>query len=647
MSMPRDTESRDLNATTSYLASGGVTVDESCRTIRFDETLVGVAPFGGIGDLERGSVRTSETLASWLTRQQGGLPWRQAVEVVTSVADQLATAHARGDCHGMICPEVIRLTAGGNLELNAWTLDARPAAGPSATQPPKFVGPCQAPEQLRLPQSIKPQSDVYALGVVLYWMLCNRYPFRAAKREDLQREILEDAPQPPRQMAHGVPLELERLCLRLLAKDPSERPANGERLANELRQVIIETESFGLAAELSASSKTVRKNVVVSPDVEQLLVLTWEASLMTSALQSGLRDAIERKQGTVLRQSQFMTIARLAPIDGSPAGLPTLLRHSLAFFAELKLAGSEVAFSVDTAESESLRHRATRLSGRVSARGLELTPRSLEVVRRWLPSHDFSLISSDIGDETYSLVGRASQLAILKARWEQAREGMGQIVLLIGDEGTGKTRLIQELHKSQLETSASVEWICWACRPGLEADRPHPAIEYFQDAGANSDLHLSELELAELTAVQNRDRWQRALVAWLKRIVAVRPVMFVVEDLQWADPATLAFLQTLMDLGLHDRVLTILTCRPEFETPWGSRAHQTQVALSRLTKRHATSLFSSITGVVEPSASVVEELIIASDGIPLFVEGFSRAWQKGASGHKNDSVDLKSQMTVI
>ena len=93
-------------------------------------------------------------------------------------------------------------------------------------------------------------------------------------------------------------------------------------------------------------------------------------------------------------------------------------------------------------------------------------------------------------------------------------------------------------------------------------------------------------------------------------------------------------------------MLTILTFRPEFETPWGSRAHQTQVALSRLTKRHAAAMFSAITGVTEPSASLVEQLIAATDGIPLFVEGFAHAWLRSESrpecvntGSREDDTD--------
>ena len=78
---------------------------------------------------------------------------------------------------------------------------------------------------------------------------------------------------------------------------------------------------------------------------------------------------------------------------------------------------------------------------------------------------------------------------------------------------------------------------------------------------------------------------------------------------------------------------SILTFRPEFETPWGSRAHQSQVALSRLTKRHATSLFSSITGVADPPPSLIEELLAVSEGIPLFVEEFARL-QRLFSGRK-------------
>jgi hypothetical protein len=601
--------------------------------------------------------------------RQKSLPWRQAAEIVATVGEILAADHARGESHGGLCLDVIVLTNGGQPMVSG-----RRTGGAShdAVSSSDCVGPCSAPEQVQAGEaSTGPRSDVYALGVILYRLLCARYPFRSADRNELVREIVEDAPQPPRQLAHGIPQQLEQLCLRLLAKGQFVRPAGGDELARELRRVLMETETSDGTADPTASPAVGRRSAAVIGN-EQLIVWTWDVSspshsqsgLVTQRLQTALRESLTRCEGTVVGHSETLTVLRFTLPDERGTDLPVLLDHALTFLSELTTEDATIGFAVETAErdpaqSVGVRHRALRLSGCLSASGLELTPPTMELLRRWMTCRPVA-VADNVWDVAIAsgrrlqvrvsreitaqqeftscspLVGRAAQLAMLKARWEQAREGMGQIVLLIGDEGVGKTRLVQELRCLVGDSAPPAHWLLWSCRPGLSGQGFHPAAEFFRDADSRTvaawpeDVRQHAGELARLTETPRRDQLQPALLEWLKRIAATAPVVFVVEDVQWVDPATLTFLHTLIDLGLHDRVLTILTFRPEFETPWGSRAHQTQVALNRLTKRHATSIFSAITGVTDPSAALVDQLLLATDGIPMFVEGFARAWKPGA-----------------
>ena len=371
--------------------------------------------------------------------------------------------------------------------------------------------------------------------------------------------------------------------------------------------------------------------------------------------------------------------------------LPICLEDSIAFANRPTHKGSGYSGSPATLGPpripfQGLKRVARRVQGCCSEAGVELSSPTIELLGRWLPcrptaaeSFEFTVCASQDSRQVVvrksagtgnvissPLVGRTSQLAILKARWEQACEGMGQIVLLIGDEGAGKSRLLHELNGVVAAAAEPSQWIRWFCQPGRSGQSLHPAADFFRSAcqfspesdsveqlsgylsqwnvatpemlsvfaallqlprTASADVERQRAEFEQLTATQRRDRWQQALLECLKSVAAVSPVVFVVEDLQWVDPATLTLLHTLVDQGLNERVLTILTFRPEFETPWGSRAHQTQVALSRLTKRHATSVFSSITGVTDPSPSLVEELMAVSEGIPLFVEEFARLYQ--------------------
>ena len=112
------------------------------------------------------------------------------------VAEILATLHRSGGCHGAVSPDVILLKDDGSPSL----IESDQPFGKQDFA--DEIGPCSAPERAQSwKRPVDPRCDVYALGVVLYRLLCSRYPFRSTDREELRREIAEDAPQPPRYLA--------------------------------------------------------------------------------------------------------------------------------------------------------------------------------------------------------------------------------------------------------------------------------------------------------------------------------------------------------------------------------------------------------------------------------------------------------------
>jgi predicted ATPase len=126
-------------------------------------------------------------------------------------------------------------------------------------------------------------------------------------------------------------------------------------------------------------------------------------------------------------------------------------------------------------------------------------------------------------------------------------------------------------------------------------------------------------QASDLTPMQQREQTQLVVLQCLRQYATRQPVLFIVEDLQWADPATLHLLSCFVEEGLHDRILTVLTFRPEFETPWRSRAHQTQVAVNRLTRRQVAAIIEQRTGRSE-SAESVARVIDRTRGVPIFVD---------------------------
>ena len=270
------------------------------------------------------------------------------------------------------------------------------------------------------------------------------------------------------------------------------------------------------------------------------------------------------------------------------------------------------------------------------------------------------------------LVGRDTELAVLRERWDYVAQGQGQVILLIGEAGLGKSRLVHELkrHIAGQDEGQVLEWNCSPYRvnsslhPAIEclsrllefaSDTPAPERltrlkEHLQPLGIGNDeqvsLFASLLSIpAEgryaplgLSPQRTKERTQELLLDWLRELSLVEPMLFIVEDLHWVDASTIAFLEAIVDAGVGERILTLLTFRPEFELLWSSRAHQTQVALNRLTQRQVCEMITARSCGADPSAGLVERIAQRTDGVPLFVEEFAKI--------ANDSVGNPDEIPV-
>jgi len=251
------------------------------------------------------------------------------------------------------------------------------------------------------------------------------------------------------------------------------------------------------------------------------------------------------------------------------------------------------------------------------------------------------------------LVGRDAEMTLLLERWAQSRDGMGQVVLLSGEAGIGKSRLVEGLRERAYSEGATR--IVFRCSPYHQNSALYPVIDHLQrflhwhrdDAPeARLDkleqaLQTSRLPLADvvplfaallsvllsehypplnLTPQLQRQKTQEALVAWLLEETERQPVLAVWEDLHWADPSTLDVLSLVLEQVPTARMLTLLTYRPEFRPPWSTRSHQMQVTLGRLGRPQAEAMLASLTGGKSLPADVVEQVLAKTDGVPLFVE---------------------------
>ena len=244
-------------------------------------------------------------------------------------------------------------------------------------------------------------------------------------------------------------------------------------------------------------------------------------------------------------------------------------------------------------------------------------------------------------------------MGLLRERWAQSRDGLGQVVLLSGEAGIGKSRLVRVLTERVADEGAP--WLTLRCSPYHTNSAFYPVIEHLQrllqwhrhetpaarldtleQALRTTGLPLEDIVplLAALLSLpvpeqypplalspqRQKQKTQEALVAWLLAETVRQPVLAVWEDLHWADPSTLELLDLMLDHVPTARLLLVLTARPEFRPPWAPRSYVTQLTLTRLPRHQSEEMVLRVTGGKPVPAEVLAQIVAKTDGIPLFVE---------------------------
>jgi class 3 adenylate cyclase/predicted ATPase len=256
-----------------------------------------------------------------------------------------------------------------------------------------------------------------------------------------------------------------------------------------------------------------------------------------------------------------------------------------------------------------------------------------------------------------ALVGREEELELLLRRWAKAKIGEGQVVLLSGEAGIGKSRLSAALMEALTEEPHTR--LRYFCSPQHTDSAFYPLIGQFERAAgfAHGDTLQTKLDkldallartstprqdaavLAEmlslpndgrypaldLTPEQRRQKTLQALGAQLETLARASPVLMILEDAHWGDPTSLEAFGRTVDQLASLRVLLIVTFRPEFEAPWVGQPHVAALALNRLGSREVGTLIDRVVGNKPLPADIRKEIIERTDGIPLFVEEMTKA----------------------
>ena len=255
-------------------------------------------------------------------------------------------------------------------------------------------------------------------------------------------------------------------------------------------------------------------------------------------------------------------------------------------------------------------------------------------------------------------VGRTQEMGLLIDRWRLAQHGEGQVILLTAESGMGKSRLVEALFERI--GAEPHRRVVTQCSPYYSNTAFYPVMRQIEQAAGfvledSTEQKLVKLDawlatmstpqgpaaplMADLLSLPTDNRYQplemtpaqrknatlSVLVDQLLQLSEREPLLFVLEDAHWIDPTTQELLSRLIDSIAAARVFVIVTARPEFASPWAGRDHAGSLALSRLSKTQCAEIVAGIAAAQSMTADIIEEILVKTDGVPLYVEEMTRA----------------------
>ena len=249
------------------------------------------------------------------------------------------------------------------------------------------------------------------------------------------------------------------------------------------------------------------------------------------------------------------------------------------------------------------------------------------------------------------LIGRDDEMAMLMRRWERARQGDGQLVLIVGEPGLGKSRLMYEFQSRLRDTPHT--WVEWTCSQLLQNTSLHPITEWgrerFGGADVPAERRIAELEstliqlkldpaekvpllallmdiplpkerMPSLAPDELRRRQLGALITMLIASARSQPMVLALEDLHWADPTTLDLLRSIAQSGALSPLFVLVSSRPEARPPWATRPHYGSISLAPLDRDQVRHMVDNLAALHTLPKELIDDVTERTGGVPLFVE---------------------------
>lgn len=637
-----------------------------------------------------------------------GLKLEEALRILAQVARGLAAAHQRGVVHRDLKSDNVMLTPFGVVKITDFGISKRerepPSSEPSLTGTPHSMSPEQS-----LGQPTDARSDLFSFGVLCYELVTGESPFLGRDLHETLHRVRALTPPLLHELEPHVPRSLSSLVQRLLAKLPQDREATAEKVAQLLEAVIDQSARTSVAPSTGRGERRqvvlVACELVLAPgsdDPELLLQFRQEyrrtVERSVDELGGSVRVAVGQQYVLCFgypqpHEDSARRAARAAlwikdwaeALGGAAkitvraalhAGTAVILERGqdselelgnlLRTVQALRDLSSEAAVVVSDAASEVLQG-SVELGEQASVALAGSVQLYRPLLRLGVPRRARHVLP---------LIGRQEERALLVRACQRCVQGSGKLVLVQGEPGIGKSRLLQAV---QEELSGALRWAAVRATPDTSRSPFAPIADLLSDllgmSGTLGDERLSRAQgqlesygivadevlpyfdsLLRLTTSKRAlpPAWEspeRRREATLLKIIHLlqcyaekTPLVVVLEDAHWADASSIELLERLAPRLNNLRLLLLISARTEFSPPRLSGPNVSVLQLGALSVEESQELVNLASDNADLSPALVESIVQRADGVPLFLEHVARALRARASESAPKSAHVPSSL---